>query len=43
MYYRDYKITTNWWKKKLSIKYNGKELLFDSLDELKSFVDDLYL
>lgn len=43
MYYRDYKITNKWWMKKLSIEHNGKELLFDNLDELKCFVDDLYL
>ena len=43
MYYKDYKITNKWWKKKLSIEHNRKELLFDSLEELKCYVDDLYL
>ena len=43
MHYRDYEITNKWWKKQLSITYNGKEVLFDSLEELKCFVDELYL
>ena len=43
MYYRDYKIINKWWIRKLSIICNGKELLFDDLEELKCFVDDLYL
>jgi hypothetical protein len=43
MHYRDYEITNKWWKKQLSITYNGKEVLFDSLEELICFVDELYL
>ena len=43
MYYRDYEIINKWWVRKLSIIYNGKELLFDTLEELKYFVDNLYL
>lgn len=42
-YYRDYKITNKWWERKLSIDHNGNEVLFDTIDELKHYVDDLYL
>ena len=34
MFYRDYEITNKWWKKKLAINVNGKEILFDNIDEL---------
>ena len=43
MRYRDYDINNKWWEKKLSIIYNGKEVEFDAFDELKLFVDDLYI
>lgn len=43
MYYKNYEIINKWWKKQLSIVHNGKEVLFDSLEELVNFVDDLYL
>ena len=29
-------------KNKLAINVNGKEILFDNIDELKEYVDDLY-
>lgn len=40
MFYRDYKITNKWWKRQLAI--NVKEVLFDDMEELKNYVDDLY-
>ena len=43
MKYRDYDITNKWWKKKLSIICNGKEIEFDTLEETKMFIDDLYI
>ncbi len=43
MRYRDYDINNKWWKKKLSIICNGKEIEFDDLEELKLFIDDLYI
>lgn len=42
MWYRDFEIINKWWNRKLSIVYNGKELLFDTLGEVKCFIDDLY-
>ena len=42
MLYRDYEITNKWWMRQLSIKVNGKEILFDNIEELKQYVDDLY-
>ena len=42
MFYRDYKIINKWWKKQLAINVNGKEILFDSIDELKEYVNSLY-
>ena len=42
MRYKDYDINNKWWKRKLSIVHNGKEVEFDSLEELKIFVDELY-
>ena len=42
MFYRDYKITNKWWKRQLAINVNGKEILFDDMEELKKYVDDLY-
>lgn len=42
MFYRDYKITNKWWKRQLSIDVGGKEVLFDNMEELKEYVDDLY-
>lgn len=42
MHYRDYIITNKWWKQKLSITFNGKDLEFDNMYELKNFVDNLY-
>lgn len=41
--YRDYIITNKWWRRKLSIVHNGKEIEFDELEELKQYVDDLYM
>lgn len=42
MFYRDYKITNKWWKHQLSIDISGEEVLFDNMEELKEYVDDLY-
>ena len=42
MFYKDYKITNKWWKGQLAISVNGKEILFDNIDELKEYVDNLY-
>lgn len=42
MYYRDFAIVNKWWKRKLAIDVNGKEIEFDDIDELKEYVDGLY-
>ena len=42
MCYRDYKITNKWWKRKLAITVNSKELEFDTMQEMKEYVDVLY-
>lgn len=42
MRYRDFNIINKWWRRTLSIEVNGKEVEFDSMDELKDFVDALY-
>lgn len=42
MLYGDYKIINKWWKRQLAINVNGKEILFNNIDELKEYVDDLY-
>lgn len=42
MLYRDYKITNKWWIRQLAIKVDGKEILFDNMEELKQYVDNLY-
>ena len=42
MYYRDYKIVNKWWKQKLAITVNSKELEFDTMQEVKEYVNALY-
>ena len=40
--YRDYDIINKWWVRKLAIEVSGNEIEFDSLEEAKSYIDDLY-
>lgn len=42
MRYRDYDIANKWWVRKLTIEVGGNEIEFDSLEEAKSYIDDLY-
>lgn len=42
MYYKDYKIINKWWKSMLAIEVSGKEILFNNMEELKRYVDNLY-
>lgn len=42
MRYRDYDIVNKWWVRKLTIEVGGNEIEFDSLEEAKSYIDDLY-
>lgn len=42
MRYRDYDIVNKWWVRKLAIEVSGNEIEFDSLEEAKSYIDDLY-
>ena len=42
MYYKDYKIINKWWVKKFSILVSSKTVEFDTLEELKEYVDGLY-
>jgi hypothetical protein len=42
MRYRDYDIINKWWVRKLTIEVGGNEIEFDSLEEAKSYIDDLY-
>lgn len=41
--YRDYDIINKWWVRKLTIEVGGNEIEFDSLEEAKSYIDDLYV
>lgn len=40
--YRDFAVVNKWWKHKLAIDVSGKEIEFDDIDELKTYVDELY-
>lgn len=42
MRYRDYNIVNKWWVRKVAIVVSSKEIEFDSLEEAKSYIDDLY-
>lgn len=42
LFYRDYAITNKWWIHQLSIVVDGKEIFFDNMEELKTYVDSLY-
>lgn len=42
MRYRDYEITNKWWKRKLAIVVNSKELEFDTMQEIEEYIDTLY-
>lgn len=41
MRYRDYDIVIKWRARKLMIEVGGNEIEFDSLEEAKSYIDDL--